>query len=170
LVYRWKAGYRATVSAQVAGERLDAIREAGGGHLTPAAVVADAVSAGSPLHPCFTWDDAEAARKRRDDEARGLIRSVCVLPAGASEPVLRHVNVVLPDVGHAYVTTERAGADEDLRGQVERDALAAIDAYTRRYRGILALAPIFEAIDRAAAEVAPRKARRVGRPMPQATA
>ena len=57
-------------------ERLERIRMRAKGILTPAAVVADARSESSPLHSQFTWDDSEAARLRRLDEARMLIRSV----------------------------------------------------------------------------------------------
>ncbi len=46
--------------------------------LTPADVVEEAASIDSPLHPFFEWDDSEAARKFRLDQARTLIRSVKV--------------------------------------------------------------------------------------------
>jgi hypothetical protein len=46
------------------------------GYLDAASVVEEAVDPLSPLHPHLTWDDTEAARKRRLDEARKLIRSV----------------------------------------------------------------------------------------------
>jgi hypothetical protein len=46
------------------------------GRLTPEQVLEAAAAKTSALHPCFTWDDSEAAAKYRLEEARELIRSV----------------------------------------------------------------------------------------------
>jgi hypothetical protein len=48
------------------------------GSLMPQAVVARAEDPESPLHAHFTWDDTEAARKQRIEEARTLIKIVKV--------------------------------------------------------------------------------------------
>lgn len=58
-------------------ERLRAL-ESGNGVITPDAVVSDAANPESPLHKYFEWDDTEAARKYRIEQARTLIRSVRV--------------------------------------------------------------------------------------------
>lgn len=46
--------------------------------LTPEIVVEEAAPAVSPLHSFFEWDDSEAARRFRLQQAAGLIRSVKV--------------------------------------------------------------------------------------------
>jgi len=46
------------------------------GRLTPDAVVKAAQSPKSPLHRFFEWDNTEAARKYRIEQARELIREV----------------------------------------------------------------------------------------------
>ena len=56
-------------------ESLQAIYDARGA-LTPALVVAEASSPDHPLHARFVWDDTEAARRYREVQAAGLIRSV----------------------------------------------------------------------------------------------
>jgi hypothetical protein len=57
-------------------DRLAQLTQLNGGRLTPEAVVADAADANSPMHGQFEWDDTEAARQYRLDQARTLIRSV----------------------------------------------------------------------------------------------
>jgi hypothetical protein len=67
------------VDVQVAGDELDRIKDANGGHLRPEYVLRDASSPDSPLHPCFEWDDSKAAEKYRREQAASLIRSIRVL-------------------------------------------------------------------------------------------
>ena len=167
MVYQFKSGFRCSVPAPVVGERIATIEAANGGHLTASHLVDDARPEDAPLHPCFEWDDSEAAERYREDQARHLIRSVYVVPDGRAEsaPVLHHVHVKLPDVGNCYVTTARAVSDDELREQVEADALKAFHALRERYRHIQSLAPIFAAIDRL---VVPRPAKKRGRPLAEA--
>lgn len=168
MVYRWRDGYRASVNAQVAGERLGLIREANGGHLTPGAVVDDARPEDAPLHPAFEWDDPVAAEKYREEQARHLIRSVYVVhedpDTGEARPSLGYVHVDLPDDGPAYVTTARAVSEADLYEQVKADAVAAFTALRRRYEHIVELADVFAAIDAIGEDQpAPRRRRRPAR-------
>jgi hypothetical protein len=164
VVYQWRPGFRPSVPAQAAGERLERLRESAGGHLTPGAVVADARPAEAALHPAFEWDDAVAAERHREEQARSLIRNVYILPqADAGTPaahVLCNIHVSLPEVGPCYVTTARAVAEPELREQVERDALKAFQALRERYRHIQGLSGVFAAIDRAEAKVAAKAGRR----------
>jgi hypothetical protein len=78
MVYKFRENYSAPVNAQIIGERLGALEREHGG-VTPAAVVEDAKPEDSPLHPCFTWHDGEAAEKCRLAEARYLMNSVAVV-------------------------------------------------------------------------------------------
>jgi hypothetical protein len=153
MVYRWRDGYRASVNAQVAGERLAEIREENGGHLTPADVVEDARPEDAPLHPEFTWDDEVAAENWRQDEARRLIRSVEVVvethaPGEQPKATIGYVHVDLPDDGPVYVTSARAMSEPELREQVLADAISAFEALRRRYEHLAELADVFAAIDR----------------------
>jgi hypothetical protein len=58
---------------EIIRERL--LELANGGQLTPAKVLKDAASSTSPLHDLFEWDDNEAARQYRLNQARTLISS-----------------------------------------------------------------------------------------------
>lgn len=59
LEYAWRDGARlqkgARVAAQVVGARLEQLRIAGDGELTPEVVIADARHSASPLHSLFEW-------------------------------------------------------------------------------------------------------------------
>jgi len=52
MIYQWKTDARYSIGANIAAERLSKIRKETGG-ITPRAVVDDAASPKSPLHPCF---------------------------------------------------------------------------------------------------------------------
>lgn len=151
-------GFRAGASgfgvrAQVAGERLEALRAAGGGVITPAAVVADARPEGSPLHPAFEWDDAAAAEAHRRNQARRLIRSVVevVPPARMDDgPAVRqcYVSVGSPvRDGAGYTTSATALGDVELRGRVLGDALRALAGWRQRYAHLEELAHVFAVVD-----------------------
>lgn len=82
----WKPGRSRGCDAQAVGEALLDLPSR-----TPDAIVEAAQPAGSPLHPCFTWDDATAAHLHRLSEARNLVRSldfeVAPAPGVPAEPV-----------------------------------------------------------------------------------
>jgi hypothetical protein len=60
-------------------KRLAELERAGGGRLTPDAVVADARNPDSVLHDQFDWDDETAAERFRVEQARELITSIIVV-------------------------------------------------------------------------------------------
>jgi hypothetical protein len=91
-------------------DRLARLTRIGNGRLTPTAVVEDAQSEDSPLHPFFEWDDDKAAHEHRLDQARRLIRSVKI-----NEVIdRRNVSVV------AYVHDP---SDQSKQGYVETISL-----------------------------------------------
>lgn len=73
-----RSSYRISGDPQIIGEELANICQQHNGELTPAAVVDNARDITSPLHDCFCWDDTEAARLHRENQARYLIRSITV--------------------------------------------------------------------------------------------
>ena len=76
-VFKEKA--RAPVPAKIVGRELERIRQEHGGRLRPEHVIEEAQDENHPLHPCFEWDDSEAARLYRLEQASYLIRSVDVI-------------------------------------------------------------------------------------------
>ena len=89
--FAYAEGYRARVPADVAGPALLELAGDRGLEGLPASeVVASARPEQSPLHDVFEWDDATAAEEYRLEQARGLVRSVCVVVTGDDGVETRH--------------------------------------------------------------------------------
>lgn len=163
--YAWRPGYRSNVSAKVVGQRLAELAQANDDAITPALVVEDARPDDAPLHRGFEWDDSVAGEKWREDEARRMIRNCYVVmkdaDTGLEETCLGNVSVKLADGTNGYITTMRAVFDDDLRGQVEAEAMRAFQALRQRYDHIRSLAGVFREIDKVVAKAkGKRKAKR----------
>lgn len=118
--------------------RLEHLSKLGGGRLTPDAVVADARSKSSPLHGCFTWDDSEAAKQWRLQEARELIRSVRV-EVKTEERTLQTVRYVRdPEAGdeQGYVELTKLRDAGDIAREALRRELASVNAAMSRAESI----------------------------------
>ena len=150
--YRWKEGSRLTrLDAQAVGEELTTI-SGEDERLTPEAVVAKASKKRSVLHPAFEWDDNAAAHEYRKDQARDLIRSVCVVvqvSGGAERKTRAFVHIIQGNGTKegAYVTIQKAAAEPDLVEQVLDRALYDLGLWQERYRELEELLPLMATID-----------------------
>lgn len=151
---KWKKGYHSKGSAKVAFNRLEKIKEKGGGVLTAGAVVEDARRANSPLHKQFEWDDSVAAQMHRLEQGRYIIRSIEVVYEDAPhvEPQKLYVTTTEPAKGGSperkvYRTVEETLKDpvarDELLGNAIRDALS----YRKKYHMLSELAGVFHALD-----------------------
>lgn len=168
MVYRFgdsRGGFG--VPAQVAGERLAALRDEKGDGFTPRDVVDDARPDDAPLHPVFEWNDAVAADEFRLTQARFLIRSVVL--------VREDTNPERPQLVRAFVSTSGVSDEEmaaegdaaaplppqrmyapvgavmqhrERRERLLREALRDLNSWRRRYRTLQELAEVCAAIDR----------------------
>jgi hypothetical protein len=107
------------------------------GELTAAAVVADATAEDHPLHHRFEWNDGEAGRLYRLDQARHLIRSVKIeyRPASGERRDVRAFLVRQPEDARptAYVPTEEIAADPFQRQLVLREMRRDWEQLRARY-------------------------------------
>jgi hypothetical protein len=154
LEYAWRDGARlqkgARVPAQAVGERLERLRAAGAGELTPEAVVEDARHPASPLHSLFEWDDTQAAHQYRLVQARAVIRAVIVRYRAAAGDGARSVVafVNLKDGDRQYYTaTAVALSDPARRAIALRQAWEDFQALRRRYAQLAEFAQLFAALD-----------------------
>lgn len=148
------SGQSLPVPAQEAGEELVRIEKAHGA-LKPSTIVEASKPEDAVLHPCFTWDDEEAARLHRESEARRIVRSVRVVKiessTGRKEVSPSYISVTQPDgQGRSYISTARVLSDTDMRAQALCDALAQLDGIRKRYQNLAELAGVFEAMDEVA--------------------
>jgi hypothetical protein len=147
MIYQWKADARYSIGANIAAERLSKIRKQNGG-ITPRAVVDDAASPKSPLHPCFEWDDDKAADAHRLWQARKLIGSIVVAevndePLGREVRAFIHVTVDSP----RYEPIEMAMRDENMRDEIIDRAWREIKIWQTRYAAYQEFAQLVDAID-----------------------
>ena len=118
-------------------ERLALIEEAGGGRLTPDAVVADAKDPESPLHDHFTWDVKKAAYAHWLDQARELITSVRVI-IKTDKSMVRSVFYVRDPSADAkqqgYVNVQRLRGDADMAREALVDEFSRVASMLHRAR------------------------------------
>ena len=138
--------------------QLDALKQIAaqnGGLLRPSAVVEAARDENSPLHSAFCWDDTEAARLYRLDQAQRLIRSFRfkVEDDGKSVDVPVFVNISIDRTGtkdsNPYRLTEDVAKMPNLLEIAEKDALDQLKGLRDRYGHLKRLGDIWTAIDNA---------------------
>jgi hypothetical protein len=142
--YRFRQGFRAAggLDPSAVAAELERVRAAEGGTVTPQAVVSAAADPASPMHPAFTWDDTEAARLRRLDEARRLIRAVVVeIPQREPMPVYIHVKEV-PRLNQprGYLPTTYVVRHADLYREAVAELKAKVAALQRSVDQVESLA------------------------------
>lgn len=122
----------------------------------PAMLVKAAARKESPLHGLFEWDDSEAAKRYRVEQARRVIRTLRVVVDDqlTAKPSFVHVTTIAADgVANGYMATHRA-LEGDTRDQVLKDALGVLEGARRRYEALTELSSVWSALDEIKAGVA----------------
>lgn len=122
-----------------------------GGLLMPETVVDAARPASSPLHRYFTWDDTEAARKCRIDEARRLLRVTVEFIKDGKERTSYRVFCSLSSDREegGYRATASVMSNAQLREQLLEDAREEMRSFAKKYRALTELAEVFKAMKKA---------------------
>ena len=135
-------------------EALKAIAKRDGGFLRPQAVVDAARPEESPLHGAFCWDDTEAARLYRLDQAQRLIRrfTIEIESDGETVSVPAFINVSSDRSSgrdaNPYRMTDDVMKSEDLLAVAEKDALIQLRGIRDRYKNIKRLGDVWAAIEK----------------------
>ena len=105
-----------------------------------------------PLHDAFNWDDTEAARRYRIEQARMIIRCIVVIPhyetREANEPVRAYVSTEKNDQDRGYTTISIAMSDPDDRNYVLQRALNTLCAWRKQWRQLNEYADAVSAIEK----------------------
>jgi hypothetical protein len=121
------------------------------GMLTPEAVLAAASKPNSALHGAFEWDDSEAARKYRLEQARDLIQKVKVQIISSDEKITYvRAYVSLPsdrEGNGGYRSTVKVLSDAEQRAELISLALKELATFRKKYAELSELAAVFEAIE-----------------------
>lgn len=149
---KWAPGFpNRGVKAEDAVAVLEVIRARDGGELTPEAVVDHARARTSPLHRLFEWDDTEAARRFRLDQARLLLRSYTIVYETKRETVIEvrgFQQVTNPQRERVYVPTLEALRVPEYRDQILEAARRELETWTRKYEDYRALAALVAGVNR----------------------
>lgn len=158
--------------APLIDKHLRSLEKLHGQRVTPAIVVDDASDPDSPLHRYFQWDDTEAAKQWRLQQARLLINHILVsvrTPSGDTVDTKAWHSVRITDADdetteRAYVSMSTVDSSPELREQVIATAKRELSYWQIRYRQYVELWPIMDAIDKtmgSAARETKRKKKRV---------
>lgn len=159
-VFQWAPFSSLPVKPYIAAAEIDRIR-AKYGRLDLADIVTESVAPDSPLHRCFEWNDTDAARLHRKEQARYILRSlVVVYPKEAGErpsPVRYIVSLKEPDpedlnekIGplsaRSFIPLTAALGDETLRRRLLKQALDEAKHWRSRYESLRELGKVFTAL------------------------
>lgn len=158
---RWKPFTNLPVSAEVAAQELQRIyRETGS--LTPDLIVSASAEPDAVLHDCFEWDDDEAARAHRADQARYLLRHLVVVYRKSDQTLTHPVRYVInlrrspaderleddeDQPRNTYLPIAQVMGDEQVRRRYVAQAFADLMRWRARYRDVEELARVFRAIE-----------------------
>ncbi len=119
------------------------------GALVPAEAVVDfARDDSTALHAYFDWDDTEAARKWRIEQARHVIRMIVEVIAQDLPPVRAFVSLTTDrNAGGGYRSVRDVLADDRLREQMLQDALSEFKLFRAKYEGLKELRRLWDAAD-----------------------
>lgn len=119
-----------------------------GGILRPEIVVEAARPKSSPIHKYFMWNDNEAARRYRLQQARGLIGAVVrYVQLNSDKRPIRVFVSLGPDrrAGGGYRDTVAVFSNRDMRDQMLQDALEDLRRFEMKYSSLKELTDVFVA-------------------------
>jgi hypothetical protein len=119
-----KGSYLSDDDAKLVGEEIERLMEMNGGEVTPTDILLEAKKLRSPLHKFFEWDDSNAAREYRLQQARVLVGSIVevVVVEGVQQEHRSFFNVKNDDNEKVYVKLDVAVSQPDYADQLLQDA------------------------------------------------
>lgn len=143
----WKPGYHSKgVSAQTAYDVINGLYEKG--KMEASDLVDASRPEDAPLHSLFEWNDSIAAEKYREDQARYIIRHVCVVQEdeeNESAPVRAFFQI--DNESSTYEPTLVIMNDEEKYERLLDIAKRELKAFENKYRQLEELRNVFDAID-----------------------
>lgn len=127
---------------------LESVRVQNGGVLRPEDVVEFARDPKTALHKKFEWDDTEAARLYRLEEARGIIRVAVSVVHEDFAPMRTYVSLSRDRVrGGGYRPVRDVLNHDDMRKELLSEAISELARVRARYMVLNELTRVFEEID-----------------------
>lgn len=141
----WKIGCRISADAQKVADEILAI----GSSATTAQILDKARDEQTELHKCFDWNDAEAAEKWRLQQARHIVCNLVIKEK--SDTPRPEVRVFFKtDTDSGYKPTVLIMQDKDEYRKLLDLALAELNSFKVKYKTLVELDGVFDAIDKVA--------------------
>lgn len=129
-------------------KELDRIRRKGAGIVTAEAVVEYARDPKTALHSQFTWDDTEAARRWRLEQAGRIIRLQVRVVSEDVAPMRALVSLSSDrKAGGGYREIAAVLNDPEMAKELLSDALSEFNSMRRKYGKLKQLAGVWAAVD-----------------------
>lgn len=141
----WKSGCRISADAQKVADEILAI----GNSATTAQILDKARDEQTELHKCFDWDDAEAAEKWRLQQARHIVCNL-VIKEKCDTPRPEVRVFFKTDADSGYKPTVLIMQDKDEYRKLLDRALAELNSFRVKYKTLVELDGVFDAIDKVA--------------------
>lgn len=142
MVYEWKSTARIKVDANVAGQIFEELEQTVG--LTAENLLNASRNENAPLHNEFEWDDDIAAEEYRKEQARYLIRNLCVQTEQKCETPVRAYFIVN---SKSYENIQTIFTDGVKHCALLDIALKELKAFQQKYKMLKELYPVFCAIE-----------------------
>lgn len=134
------------VDAQTAGEYIESLAGEAG-YVDREMVVAAAENHRSPLHRCFEWDDARAAKMQRTKQAKNLVSNLVIKKRNKPTKVKAFVFVnPKANARRVIMTLERAMDIPAMREQVVQQAFRELQKWADRYSNYAELKDVRESL------------------------
>lgn len=117
-----------------------------GENVKPVDIVEAASDENSELHKCFEWDDSEAARKYRLQQARNLVMNLVIVESEHKEEP-QQIRVMYTSNKGGYKQTKLIVQQKDEYEALLERAKAELKAFKKKYSMLIELNEIFELID-----------------------
>lgn len=141
------------IKLETISDELESIRRSNNGLLDPVLVVDYARDENTLLHNKFEWDDTVAGDQYRIWQARRIIRlELTVIGNTKGNGQMRTYVSLIADRRseneRGYRSLIEVLSDEELKLQLLEEAKADMLLFKRKYRMLVELAEVFEAMDR----------------------
>ena len=134
-VYKWKVGTRIKADPNLAAEVLNKLAEQN--RLDAENVVEVSKPEGAVLHDDFEWDDAVAAIKFRNHQARNIINALVVVEEETPEEPPMRVFFKIEENTNNYTPLKTIMQSADSTEALLRKALSELQAYKMKFDSIV---------------------------------
>lgn len=147
MIYQWNVP-KYSIDAQIAGEELERISSAHS--LTPETIVKESRSKKAVLHNMFEWDDKRAGERWREQQAADLLRNIVVVIAKEEENKVEYTRAfvnIIREEDRVYLPLVTVISNEDYHNQYIEQAFKDMEAFKKKYQGVLELKERFWILD-----------------------